>query len=325
MYEAYYGLNERPFSLVPDPEFFYPSAKHSLALSLFEYSVSGQAGFCVISGEVGAGKTTLIRRFIQEAPEQVTFGLISNPHVGFGDLLDWVLAAFHIPRAQGDKVESYLRFLQFLEDQAELRLYPVLIVDEAQNLTLDVLEQLRLLSNVNSDKQQLLQVVLVGQPELLERLRDPRLSQFAQRVSVHHHLGTLSFAETRDYIRHRLALAGADREIFEELAIAAVQYFAGGVPRLINSICDMALVYGYAGDQGTISLDTIFEVVRDREKSGILALHRRMADLERADIVGTLTAMIRESRDAQRPRPAANESDPQPLRAERVTPLSGVR
>jgi type II secretory pathway predicted ATPase ExeA len=295
MYESFYRLSEKPFSLIPDPAFLYQSDKHTTALSLFEYSLTGQAGFCIVTGEVGAGKTTLIRHFLQNAHSGATIGVISNPHSGFGDLLDWVAHAFNIPSGAGDKIGSYRRFLEFLTRQAQRGLGTVLVVDEAQSLTTELLEQLRLLSNVNADKQQLLQMILVGQPELLEKLKQPELRQFAQRISVHYHLLPLTYNETRNYIRHRLAVAGAGREIFDEMAVACVQFFTCGVPRLINSVCDMALVYGYANASQKISLENIVEVAKDRASGTLLVLPRTLGAMSHDDLRSHLAEMMNEA------------------------------
>lgn len=284
MYEAFYGLNEKPFSLIPDPAFLYRSEKHAIALSLFEYSLSEQAGFCVVTGEVGAGKTTLVRHFLQNFGLQTTIGIISNPHPGFGELLDWVAYAFDIKIPQNDKVAAYREFVEFLALQHHEGLRTVLVVDEAQNLTPELLEQLRLLSNVNTDKHQLLQMILVGQPELLDKLKKPELRQFAQRVSVHYHLTPLTLQETRSYIRHRLAIAGATDDVFGDLALACVHYFTAGVPRLINAVCDMALVYGFAAETPQISWETVAEVAKDREVGSLLTLPHPVGSMTRDEL-----------------------------------------
>lgn len=288
MYESFYGLSERPFALTPDPSFLFLSPKHALALSMLEYSVTGQAGFTVVTGEIGSGKTTLIRQFLRRVSPACNLGVISNTHEAFGDLLQWVLYAFAQDVAAPDKAGRYQQFVQYLIAQYGLGKQTVLIVDEAQNLSIETLEELRLLSNVNADKDQLIQMILVGQPELLEKLRRPELKQFAQRISVHYHLQALSYPETRDYIRHRLRTAGAKRAIFDRLAIGAIYYFSGGVPRLINSICDMALVYGFAQGEHNIDIDTILSVVKDREGGTLLALPNSTAHLDRDQLTGKI-------------------------------------
>ena len=292
MYEAFYGMKERPFALTPDPAFLFLSAKHSLALSMLEYSLTGQAGFTVVTGEIGSGKTTLIRQFLKRPDRSINVGVISNTHVGFGDLLQWVLLAFGILSPAGDKASRYQAFASYLIEQYGAGKQTVLVVDEAQNLSIESLEELRLLSNINADKDQLLQMILVGQPELLENLKRPELRQFAQRVSVHYHLSPLSYPETRDYIRHRLKVAGASPNLFDKMAIGAIYYFSNGVPRLINSLCDMSLVYGFAESKRMIDIDTILAVVRDREKGSLLVLPKASGDISRETLIAQTALTI---------------------------------
>ncbi len=269
MYEAYYGFRERPFSLIPDPDFLYLSRGHAMALSLLEYGLTEQTGFVVISGEVGSGKTTLVRRLLTDASDDLTVGLITNTHRSFGELLQWISLAFDLDYRGKDKVQLYQNFVDFMLDQYAAGRRVVLIIDEGQNLEVDALEELRMLSNVNAGKDYLLQVVVVGQPELLEKLRRPDLRQFVQRISVDHHLKPMELQDTIGYIRHRLEVAGGDPAIFDELACCAVQYFSGGVPRLINILCDHSLVYGFAEDKPRIDIDTVIEVAEDRKHGGL--------------------------------------------------------
>src|SRR5690349_3132603 len=269
MYEAFFNLKNKPFSLLPDPEFLFLSSRHAIGLSLLEYSLTGQAGFCVITGEIGSGKTTLVRAFLGRVGRDFTVGLISNTHHALKDIAAWGLASFGQKASGTHPADTYQELMEYLIAEYGAGRQCILIVDEAQNLSIEVLEELRLLSNINSGKDLLLQVVLVGQPELLEKLRRPELSQFAQRIAVSHHLTPLPYAETRSYIEHRVKIAGADRPLFTELAMGAVQYFSGGIPRLINSICDMALVYGFADEQPVIGEELVFRVVSDRQLSGI--------------------------------------------------------
>src|SRR5690349_21564101 len=269
MYESFFELKCKPFSLLPDPDFLFLSSKHSIALSLLEYSLTGQAGFCVITGDIGSGKTTLIRAFLGRIDRSFSVGLISNTHSGLTDISAWALSAFGQQPKSANQADTYQELIAFLIAEYGAGRQCILIVDEAQNLSLEALEQFRLLSNINTGKDLLLQMVLVGQPELLEKLRRPELLQFAQRIAVSHHLTPLPYAETRSYIEHRVKIAGADRPLFTELAMGAVQYFSGGIPRLINSICDMALVYGFADEKPVIGEDLVFRVVSDRQLSGI--------------------------------------------------------
>ncbi|MDY0885645.1 ExeA family protein [Dongia soli] len=280
MYESFFGLIERPFTLRPDPHFLYLSSKHKLALSMLEYGLTGQAGFVVVTGDIGAGKTTLIRHFLSRADHMSILGVISNTHVAFGDILQWVFQALNIETEATNKAERYKVFTKYIELQYNRGHQVVLIVDEAQNLTAGALEELRLLSNIDINGQTL-QIILVGQPQLLEKLKQPSLHQFAQRISVHYHLTALTYRETCTYIKHRLAVAGAQRAIFDSLAMAAVYYFTAGVPRTINSICDMALVYAFAEGRRIIDVDTILAVALDREKSGVQTLARQASTVTR--------------------------------------------
>ena len=274
MYEAFFQLKHKPFSLLPDPDFLFLSSKHAIALSLLEYSLSGQAGFCVITGEIGSGKTTLVRAFLRRIGREFTVGLISNTHSSLRDMSAWALGAFGKKPAASSPAESYQELMAYLIAEYGEGRQCILIVDEAQNLSLDALEELRLLSNINSGKDLLLQIVLVGQPELLTKLKQPELCQFAQRIAVSHHLAPLPYADTRRYIEHRLKVAGTERQIFTEMAMGAVQYFSGGVPRLINSICDLSLVYAFADGVPTINEDLVFRVIADRQVSGIAPFAR---------------------------------------------------
>ncbi len=292
MYESFFGLKEKPFSLLPDPDFLFMSSKHALALSVLEYSLAGQAGFCAITGEIGAGKTTLVRALLRRIGRETTVGLIANTHSGLTDITAWALAAFGRGSSGQSDTNIYQEFMHFLIDEYGTGRRCVLIVDEAQNLTIEALEELRLLSNINTDKDLLLQVILVGQPELLAKLKKPELQQFAQRVSLSYHLAPLTYLETRRYIRHRLEIAGSKRAIFGDMAIGAVQYFSGGVPRIVNSICDMALVYGLGEDRQDIDLDLVQRVIADRQASGVAPFARNEAPGDLA-VIAEITAMVR--------------------------------
>jgi general secretion pathway protein A len=282
MYEQFYELSRRPFSLTPDPDFLFLSKNHAVALAMLEYGVQGQAALSLITGEVGSGKTTLIRHILRTIERQFTVGVITNTHRSFGDLLTWVLSAFGLEPGSRDKVVMYRQFVDFVAQEHVSGHRVVLIVDEAQNMDIETLEELRLLSNVNVGDELLVQLLLVGQPELADTLRRPDLSQFAQRISVEYHIHALDFATTRNYIDHRLKVAGAKAEIFDRYACAAVYYYSRGIPRSINNICDMALVYGYAEEAKPITAEVILEVVRTKPLIRDLAERRpRTAEDER--------------------------------------------
>src|SRR5688572_1425210 len=292
MYETFYGMTQRPFALKPDPAFLFMSRKHRFAFSMIEYALSGQAGFTVITGDIGSGKTTLIRHLLKRSYKDVNYGIISNTHESFGNLLQWILTAFGVSDGTNDLAARYEAFVSYLISQYAAGKQTILIVDEAQNLSIELLEELRLLSNINADEDQLLQMILVGQPELLEKLRRPELVQFAQRISVSYHLAPLSYFETRGYIKHRLTVAQADPELFSEAAIKAVFHFTKGVPRLINSICDMACVYGYADGLSTIDIDTILAVVQDKRQSGLLPLYNLAGRLSQEELESAIEASV---------------------------------
>jgi type II secretory pathway predicted ATPase ExeA len=274
MYESFYGLETKPFSLLPDPEFLYLGKKHNIALSLLEYALMNNAGFCVITGEIGAGKTTLLRRLLDTIDDSITVGLITNTHQSFGELLDWVLSAYGIHEPGLSKVEMHQRLVDFLLQQYANSKTTLLIVDEAQNMPATTLEELRMLSNINSEKDLVLQVILSGQPDLKDTLRKPELTQFAQRISVDYHLSALTPAETNSYIQHRLVTAGAKNDIFTPDACRLIHQHSGGIPRLINLLCDTALVYGFADQKKTVDADLVEEMLRERMENSLLPLSK---------------------------------------------------
>ena len=275
MYETFYGFKEKPFSMLPDPSFLFLSKKHRAALTLLEYGLMNQVGFCILSGEPGAGKTTILRALLNRVDDNVTIGLISNTHQSFGGLLDWILSAFDLHKANLTQVEMHQLFVDFLIDEFANNRRVLLIVDEAQNMDPDSLEELRMLSNVNTDKDQLLQVVLAGQPQLKENLRKPELSQFAQRIAVDYHLHSLNLNETCGYIQHRLVVAGAERDVFTPEACERIHCYSGGSPRLINLLCETALVYGFADDRELIDADLVEEMVHERMEDSVVPLANR--------------------------------------------------
>ena len=278
MYESFYNLKEKPFTLLPDPGFLFMSKKHQMALTLLEYGLYDHAGFTVISGEIGAGKTTLIRHMLNNMEHEYTVGLISNTHRSFGELLQWILLAFNLEHRDMNKVEMYQRFVDFIIGEYSQNRRTVLIVDEAQNMDAETLEELRMLSNVNADKDQSLQVILVGQRELRETLQRPDLVQFAQRITVDYHLEPLSEKETAGYIAHRMQVAGGDPQTFTPAACAAVHRFSGGVPRLINLLCDTALVYGFAEQNNRIDAQLVTDVAREKQQGGIFPVYADASD-----------------------------------------------
>jgi general secretion pathway protein A len=276
MYEIFYGFREKPFSIIPDPGFLYLSKQHRMALDLLEYGMMNQAGFNVVTGEIGTGKTTLIRHLLGQMDRGVTVGLISNTHQSFGELLQWILFAFKLDYRGKGKVELFHTFVEFLISEYAQGRRTVLIVDEAQNMAPETLEELRMLSNVNADKDQVLQVILVGQAGLRDLLQRPDLEQFAQRIAVDYHLDPLDQDETARYIRHRLDVAGGtDPQLFDDAACVAVYEHTGGVPRLINLLCDTALVYGFAEQRKQIDGPLVHEVAADKARGGISPMAKK--------------------------------------------------
>jgi type II secretory pathway predicted ATPase ExeA len=268
MYEAYYGLREKPFSILPDPEIIYWGPKHRLAYAMLEYGVMNSAGFTVITGDIGAGKTTLIRRLLSRLDSNINVGLISNTPHGRKELLQWIMMSLHLPF--DDKYSKlFCRFQQYLQAQNSEGRRTLVIVDEAQNLEPDALESLRMLSNINTDKQQYLQLVLVGQPHLKTLLCSPKLVQFAQRISSDFHLKPLSASEVPEYIDFRLKAVGARSKLFSNDASAAIAQASAGIPRTINILCDTALVYGFATQSNQVTKSIVDLVIADKQEFGI--------------------------------------------------------
>src|SRR5712692_2227263 len=256
MYEAFYGLREKPFSILPDPDLIYWGANHRLAFAMLEFGVMNNAGFTVITGEIGSGKTTLLRFLLRRLDPQVSVGLISNTPRGKDGLLGWVMMSLNQPFEEPYPA-LFKRFQQFLYDEHAKGRHVILIVDEAQNLGLETLEELRMLSNVNVDKDQFLQIILVGQPELKDMLRTPQLRQFAQRVSSDFHLMPLTAGEVAHYINYRLGAVGARVQLFSEQACKLIAEASCGIPRTINILCDTALVYAFASGAQMITTDLV--------------------------------------------------------------------
>jgi general secretion pathway protein A len=246
MYEEFYGLKERPFTLVPDPDYLFLGSQHKLARAYLEYGIKERMGFVVLTGEVGTGKTTLIKSLLRDKAAGLRLGVLYQTSVEAEDLLDLLLKEFEIRGHFGGSRASRLgAFNQYLLSSYARGEHVVLVVDEAQNLGPKALEELRLLSNLQTEKEPLLQVILVGQPGLRERLRHPALRQLAQRVAIHYHLRPLDLDETKEYIRFRLARAGGSG-IFTTSALDKLYEYTQGVPRRLNAWCDLALVAGFA-------------------------------------------------------------------------------
>jgi len=272
MYKKFYGLRANPFALTPDPAYLYLGRSHRFALTLLEYALRQGSGFALVSGEVGGGKTTIIQYLLRRVPGGLRVGLLTNVYGAMGALLPWLLQSLGVQPEQAGAAGLYGTFVDYLQRQHAAGRRVVLIIDEAQNLSAEALEELRLLSNVNTSQALLLQTILVGQPELRNTVRERGMRQLAQRIAIDYHITALQPAETHDYIRHRLAIAGGSGDLFSAEARELVHAQSRGVPRIINQICDTALVYGFAAQCQPIGVEIIQEVLRDRGESGLLPL-----------------------------------------------------
>lgn len=264
LYTEFFGLTERPFTLLPDPDFLYWSTQHSRAFAVLEYGVASRAPITVITGEIGAGKTTLVHALLDRLAESATVGMISNAQGGRGELLQWIISALSLPL---DPMASYVATFNALQDFV-IKEYAagrrvVLIIDEAQNLSLEGLEELRMLTNMNSHKDELLQLILVGQPELREMISRPEMRQFAQRVAANFHLSRLESSAVEAYIKHRMVKAGGTGEEFTKQACDRIHAATRGTPRLVNQLADLCLVYAYAGEDRLVMSSTVDQVLAD--------------------------------------------------------------
>ena len=265
MYAEYFGLSELPFSIAPDPRYLFLSAHHREALAHLAYGAREANGFIQLTGEIGTGKTTLVRRLLAQMPEGVEIAFIFNPDVSRLSLLKSILSELGETVAPGMVERSELAssiYRHLLSAHARARRV-VLVIDEAQRLAPDVLEEVRLLTNFETDRHKLLNVILVGQPELRETLARADLRQLAQRVTARYHLGPLGLSETEAYIRHRLTLAGAPGRIFSPAAVRRIQRYTHGIPRLINLVCDRALMAAYARNLREVSPRLVAVAVRE--------------------------------------------------------------
>ncbi|MBU7576383.1 MAG: AAA family ATPase [Hydrogenophaga sp.] len=291
MYAEFFGLKQDPFSIAPDPRYLFMSERHREALAHLLYGIRGGGGFVLLSGEIGAGKTTICRCFLEQIPEQCRVAYIFNPKLTVGDLLKTICREFHIevqhegigPATIKDYLDPLNEYLLQSHAKGERN---VLIIDEAQNLTPHVLEQLRLLTNLETSERKLLQVILIGQPELREVLARPELEQLAQRVIARFHLGTLNEAETRQYIQHRMQVAGLRGPLpFSNQAIQRIHEITRGVPRRVNLLCDRALLGAYATHQARVE-----RAVVEKAASEVFETDAPMPKLRRGQAAAPLTA-----------------------------------
>lgn len=275
MYESFYNFRAKPFALLPDSDFLYAGAVHRAAYGLLEYGILSQAPFMVLTGDPGMGKTSLLQKLIAEHGQKHSIGLITNARYDIQHLLPWILLSLGLSTKQLDPVEAYHVFSQFLTQEAKQHRRVILIVDEAQSLGAELLEELRLLSNLNDGKTLKLQIILSGQPDLHALLQRIDMTQFAQRIVVDYHLEPLTEAETGQCIRHRLRVAGGPPTLFTNKACALIHRLTKGNPRLINQVCEIALTYGFAEQARVITSKLVAQAALDRSKGGILPLSGR--------------------------------------------------
>ena len=275
MYESFYNLRTKPFALLPDSDFLYPGSTHRTAYSILEDGLINEAPFMVLTGDPGMGKTSLLQKLISEHREKHSIGLVTNARYDIEHLLPWVLLSLGLSKKQLDPVEAYHVFSEFLIQESKQHRRVILIIDEAQSLGTELLEELRLLSNLNDGKALKLQIILSGQPDLHILLQRIDMTQFAQRVVVDYHLEPLSEAETGHYIRHRLNVAGGHPSLFTNKACALVHRLTRGNPRLINQVSNIALTYGFAEQATIITSKLVAQAAFERSKSKILPLAAR--------------------------------------------------
>lgn len=266
VYLEHYGLTEPPFDITPNPRFLFYSAKHREAYNHLLYGIRERKGFVQLTGEVGAGKTTLCRAMLEQLNDHFSTALILNPVMSADELMKAIAMEYGLPVNGLDRLNTLAVINQFLLQQVERGKETVLIIDEAQDLTDELLEQVRLLSNLETDNRKLLQIVLMGQPELRDRLNNPRLKQLRQRITVRYHLNALNRTEVSHYIQHRLQVSGANgAPRFTRPALWRIHRYSGGIPRLVNAVCDKALLAGFVQQQNQIGYRMIGRAVRELE------------------------------------------------------------
>lgn len=272
MYKSFYRLHSKPFSLLPDSEFLYLGSTHRTAYSLLEYGLLTEAPFMVLTGDPGTGKTSLLHKLIGDNRDLYSIGFLTNARYDVDYLLPWILLALGLNTKQLDPVEAQHLFAKFLAEEALRKRRVVLIMDEAQNLGVKLLEELRLLSNLNREKSLQLQIILSGQPDLQTLLRRVDMTQFAQRVVVDYHIQPFTEDEVAQYIHHRIQLSGGTRPLFSPQACVLTYRLSQGNPRLINQVCEMALTYGFAQQAPRITAKLLAQAALDRRKNRILPL-----------------------------------------------------
>ena len=279
-YLEHFNLREQPFRLTPDPEFLYWSKQHARAKAYMESTIWLADGFVVITGEIGSGKTTLLQSFLSELEENIVYAVVSQTQLTPTQFLQAVLTEFGFKPFNKSKVELLDMLKSYLIEQYSNGKKVVLIVDEAQNLTRKVLEEIRMLSGIETHKEKVLRIILAGQPELKETLDTPNLKQLVQRIRLRFHIGPLDQRELREYIDRRLAVAGREpNELFDEETFAIIHRFTGGVPRLINTLCDTALLCAFADEKPAVGADDIKAAIAElnwKEQESNTGLHEQL-------------------------------------------------
>lgn len=266
MYEKFYEFTEKPFNTTPDSKFFFPSSKHTEALNSLIYAITERKGFVVITGEIGAGKTTVCRAMLNKLDLNTKVAIITNTHLTCKELIAEILEEFEVEYTPGTKQKLLSQLNQHLIKQLSNNVNTVLIIDEAQNLTPKVLEEVRMLSNLETEKEKLIQIILLGQPQLKVKLENIRLEQFKQRIALYYHIPALTKDESQEYIFHRLKLVSLNgRDIFTPRAMDLIYQGSSGIPRIINLICDSALLSGYIYETKKITEKIITEVIKERD------------------------------------------------------------
>lgn len=263
MYKTFYGLTAKPFHITPDLDFLFLSHNHQKAITCMEFGIIEDTGIILLTGDIGTGKTTLIRHILTKIENDIRAATIYNTNVNSRQLLGLIMEAFGISNPADTKAQVIKRIQSGLEEIYANGQKPIIIIDDAQNLSLKTLEEIRLLSNLQSHDRMLVQIILVGQTELKEKLEDPSAAALAQRIGITYHISPFNLEETKAYIAHRLKIAGGSPDIFETDALDMIFQITSGTPRRINLICDHALVYGFADNIKTINKDIIREVLED--------------------------------------------------------------
>lgn len=265
MYLDYYTLTEPPFLLTPDPKFLYLSKAHSRAITFMEYAILNRDGFAVITGEVGSGKTTLISKLLTGLDDDTVIARIYHTHVEGVEFLQALLEEFGVSEYDNTKVLLLNQINNYLLEAYSQNKKIILIIDEAQNLSEKLLEEIRLLTDLETNNEKLMNLILVGQPELNETLDQPSLEQLTQRIRFRFHIGPLNEEEMRNYVNHRLSIAGNKNEIFSKKSMPLLYKYTGGIPRLLNALCDVALICGYAEEHKSIGIKVLQTAIDELE------------------------------------------------------------